>query len=403
MSPNKILGYLSAAPRVSTLPDAETSGPRAHVLGVIHAFQSLGWQVEAFIVGDQVPRNWVGSGSENLVSGNPFRSLAADLLRLTMGVVNSWRAWRFMRGKVDWVYERFATLQSLGSIFKRHKIPWILETNALYFEEAARERKSLILTGIAKRLEIAAYHRCDVLICVSQPLKEMIIQRTGTPGEKILVVPNGVDINFFDPNKHSPRRIFTGFTIGYVGSLYAWQGLDLLFHAVSELRKDEGIEIFIVIVGDGLMRTEWEKLSSDLGITTHVKFIGNVPWKEVPEYIAGFDIGFSSKVLSKTDSDYFSPLKLYEYMSMGKPVLSSSLKDGNDIVKQYKTGFVFPASDKIGLKNSLMEVYYSQGKLMDLGYNARQEAVEHFSWQHRVSNMIDGIETILDEIGRSYL
>nr|MDP9479668.1 hypothetical protein [Actinomycetota bacterium] len=64
----KRLGYLSAAPRVSTRPDAEAGGPRSHVLGVIRAFESLGWSVNRFIVGDRMPKGVAGGGSEKALS-----------------------------------------------------------------------------------------------------------------------------------------------------------------------------------------------------------------------------------------------------------------------------------------------------------------------------------------------
>jgi len=96
------------------------------------------------------------------------------------------------------MYERFAVLQALGWVFKRDGIPWILETSGLYSDEAKTERNSLVLTGVARRLEVFAYGRCDVLVCVSAALKELVVEKTGVDPEKILVVPNGVDAAFFD-------------------------------------------------------------------------------------------------------------------------------------------------------------------------------------------------------------
>lgn len=111
------LGYLSGAPRVATSPDAETVGPRSHVLGVMKAFEALGWEV------NRVPRKWVTKGSERAVSGGLIRTLVADLTRLILSVVNARRAWQELGKQTDWVYERFASFQSLGWIFKRHGVP----------------------------------------------------------------------------------------------------------------------------------------------------------------------------------------------------------------------------------------------------------------------------------------
>lgn len=390
----KRLGYLSAAPRVSTHPEAEASGPRSHVLGVICAFENLGWNVKRFIVGDRVPVKLTKKGSEKMLSANPVQTLLADFARILFGLINSRRAWKELGNQVDWVYERFAVLQSLGWIFKRNSIPWILETNGLFFEEAKKERKSLVLTGLARKIEIAAYQKCDVLVCVSESLKELVVQKTGIDPEKTIVVPNGVDTSVFDPGRFQGRRKFEGFTVGFVGSLIAWQGLDLLLKAIADLKK-EGLEIYITVVGDGPAREEWEQLARELKLTEYVCFTGRVPGDQVPEYIAGFDVGFSGNIRLNVGAMYHSPLKLYEYMSMGKPVVASAFDDARKLVEGKNTGFLFTPGDLEDLKRALREAYSSRSSIKEMGRLAREEIVQNHSWESRVREMIPQIEEIL--------
>ena len=236
------LGYLSAAPRVSTRPDADAAGPRSHVLGVIKGFETLGWQVKLFVVGDRVSRQLVEGGSPTALSSSFLKRLAADVVRIYMGTANARRAWRELN-EVNWVYERFATLQSLGWIFKQHGVPWILETNALYFYEAKVERKSIALSGIARRLELRAYQKCDVLVCISEALKEVILREANIASDKVVVMPNGVDTEFFNPARYQSKCIFENFTIGFIGTLSPWQKLDVLLQSIYEL-KEEGINLF---------------------------------------------------------------------------------------------------------------------------------------------------------------
>jgi glycosyltransferase involved in cell wall biosynthesis len=199
------------------------------------------------------------------VSGGSFRTLVADLMRLALGPLNAWRAWRELGGRGGWVYERSAVLQAMGWIFKRDGGPWILETNAPLFYEAKVDRNSIVLSGLARWLELRAYRECDVLVCVSEALKEILVREAGLQPEKVVVVPNGVDTIFFDPNRYTPMRMFEGFTIGFVGHLSAWQGLDLLLEALKDLRA-EGIDASLVVVGDGPMRQAWEAQARRLGI-----------------------------------------------------------------------------------------------------------------------------------------
>ncbi len=365
------------------------------MLGVIRAFEALGWSVNRFIVGDRMPKGVAGGGSEKALSRSRLRTLAADLARLGLGAFNAFRARRELSGKVDWVYERYAVLQSLGWAFQRDDTPWILETSGLYSDEAKTERNSLVLTGVARRLEIFAYGRCDVLVCVSQPLKELVVRKIGVREDKILVVPNGVDAAFFDPSVHEPRRLFEGFTIGFVGSLLAWQGLDHLLRAVAELRT-EGLPIHVAVVGDGPARGEWEGLARELGILGKaVRFVGRAPLDEVPGCIAGFDAGFSGQQGMKIGSMYHSPLKLYEYLSMGKPIIATAYDDARNLVRDTGAGFLFQPGEAEDLKQALREAYGARETFPEAGWRAREEVLRLHSWEARLGDMIPKVEEIL--------
>jgi glycosyltransferase involved in cell wall biosynthesis len=390
------LGYLSGAPRVSTDPQAELGGARTHVLGITTAFEKLGWEVKPYIVGDKVPRKWVTKDSERAISSNFFRTLIVDLLRLIIAARHSQQAWEKLKGQVDWVYERFGTFQAMGKKFKCHGVPWILETNAILYEEAKFERKSLILDKLARRAEIKAYQECDVLVCISNNLKQRLIRETGISEEKILVIPNGVNIDYINPDKHFPQRLFPGFTIGFVGSLYAWSGLDILFEVLWELRS-EGLDLSLAIVGDGQMKVDWKNRVQELGLADNVKFVGQLPQEEVLPILAGCDLGYSGHFDLKGKQVYRSPLKLYEYMAMAKPVLASAIEDTKVVVYEGETGFLFEPNDKNSLKQALVKAFTAQNKLQEMGLKARQQIELNHSWTNRVQVLIQESDRILKE------
>jgi len=394
--PSPRLGYLSAAPRVSTRPDAEASGPRAHVLGVIRAFETLGWEVHPFIAGDRVPARMT-RGSESALAGSRARALAADVVRLGLGVVNSRRASLELIGQVDWVYERFAALQAIGWVFRRRGVPWILETQGPFYREARSERKSVVLGGLARRMELGAYRSCDALVCVSETLKELVVAEAGVDPQKVIVVPNGVDLERFDPEGHPARRIFgeEAFTVGFVGSLIAWQAVDVLLRAAAQLRA-EGLHIHVVVVGDGSARAEWEALAPALGIGDAVRFTGRVSGDDVPGYIAGFDLAYSGQVPLKVGGMYHSPLKLYEYMAMRTPVVASAFADARSLVEGKDTGYLFAGGDVADLAHTLRRAYAERASLRDKGRAAREEIERNHSWTARVRDMITQLEAILD-------
>jgi len=390
------LGFLTGAPRISTHADAEMSGPRSRILGLMGGFAALNWQVEPFIVGDKVPKKWSAKGSGKAISKGFFRTLTVDFMRLILGMINSWRSWQQIGHRVNYVYEYAATLQCLGWIFQRHGIPWILQTEALLFYEAKVDRQALVLDRLAQWIEIKAYQKCDVLACVSETLKDILVSEFNIPANKILLVPNGVDTDFINPQRHLPKRIFPGFTVGFVGSLYAWAGLDILFTAVHELRI-QGWDISVVIVGDGFMKEVWEKQIQQLELSNCVTFIGRVSWQEVPQYIAGFDVGYSGQIQTQIGKMYLSPMKLYEYMAMAKPVIASAFEDAQRLVCVGKTGFLFQPGNKEDLKLALVAAYDNKAKLPEMGIAARQEIETNHSWKVRVEKLVAGVEQILDK------
>ena len=389
----RTIGFLSAAPRVTTRLDSEAGGPRSHILGVIGAFKSLGWQVQSYIVGDMIPGK-VQRKSRQFLESNLLFRIISDIARMTLGLGHSVAAWVKLHNKVDWVYERYAVFQAMGWIFQKKGRLWIIETSALYFYEASTERKSIALVGIARLIEKFAYKKCDVLVCVSKALKETIINELGIQPQKIIVVPNGVDCEQFDPAGRTPIRFSAIATIGFVSALVKWHHLEILIGAIAEA-KENGFEYFLTVIGDGPMREDWEENAKINGVANQIHFEGQIPWNAVPDYMAGFDLGFIGNDLLEIGVMYHSPLKLYEYMAMGLPVISTEFDDSKNIVFPKINGYLFPASDKAKLVSTLYEAYQDKDKWKKMGENARKEVVMRASWVARINQMILEINQIL--------
>jgi len=391
----KKLGYLSGAPRVSTIPEAEAGGPRSHILGVISAFRELGWEVTPFIAGDHVPRSWVVKESGKTISGSFIRTLAADLIRLFLRFRNRRRAWKELEGKVDWVYERFGTFQALGKVFKDHDIPWILETNGLFYKEAKFDRMSLVLSRLARYFEVKSYQECDVLVCVTQALKELVVNEVGIPESKIIVLPNGVDTQLFKPESHVAKRLFQDFTVGFVGNMTVWQGLKLLLTAIHELDQELNLKINLSLVGDGLLLKDCKDLTDELGLTSQVTFTGRISSIDVPALIAGFDVAYLGTTPTEEKTVYHSPLKLYEYMAMGKPVIAAAIEDSLAILEDGKTGFLFEPGNLSALKQALVRAYNAQESLAAMGHIAQRKIKAEHSWLMRVKQLAEEVDKFL--------
>ena len=377
------LGYLSGAPRVTTRSTSDAAGPRTHVLGVIDGFERRGWTVSRYIVGDRMPDVVARDGEAMLQRGRAW-TLAADLARYGLRGRNARGAWAELRSRVDWVYERFALFQALGTPFVRRGIPWILETNAMLTDEASRERSGVVLTGLSRRLEREAYHACTALIAISHALADRLVAEMGVPREKIAVIPNGVDVYRFDPSRVNVPRQERDFTVLFVGSLTKWQNLDTLLHAAAIVN-----DVHVDIAGDGPDRTSLEALTNALGIGARVRFLGRVAPENVPAIIAGADVCYSGH------SAFRSPLKLYEYMAMGRPIVSSAVPDAKAALVEGQSGFLFQPEDIDDLASALNAAVSARDCLDVMGRRAREDAVEHHSWDARVAAICAHVETLL--------
>jgi glycosyltransferase involved in cell wall biosynthesis len=293
------------------------------------------------------------------------------------------------------VYERGALLQAMGWVFQRRGVPWILETNSLQWKEAAEDRDSLVLQRTARRIEFASYRACDVLVPVSESLRDLLIDR-GIAPTKMVVVPNGVDTSFFDPSRHEPNRTFDdGFVVGFVGALSEWQALPLLFRAVRTLR-DEGLDIRVRVVGDGHAREAWEEKARSLRLENYVDFVGYQPHEAVPSYIASFDVGYSGPVRLATGNMYMSPLKLYEYLAMKTPVVAAAYEDASRLLGD-GAGYLFEPESVQDLTRALREAYTDrEEELRSRGEKGRALIESDHSWRARIRYLNDEVRRILN-------
>lgn len=392
---NCTVAYLSGAPRVTTSEVGESGGARSHVLGIIGAYRDLGWGVKSYIYGDTINvENRSGAIAKSVLQGSFFGRAVSDFARIYLGWRNSKRALDQIGSNVSYVYERYAIFQSLGRSFKSLGVPWILETQGLFYYEAKFDRQSIAFSTLAKRFELDAYRDADVIVAVSQVLRDLLVSEAGVDPRKIVVVPNGVDINRFAPIERVREISRDRPTLGFVGGLLRWQGLDILLKAIASTRA---ADFNLEIVGDGEEKSNLEAQVAELGLKEKVKFIGRVPGNEVAKYIRDFDICFSGQIASKLGGMYHSPLKIYEYMACGKPVIASDFADARSVIQGKDTGYLFDPGNVEALARVLDEAFLNRHRWQAQGVRARAEIVAGHSWSARGRQMIDSIANVINQ------
>jgi glycosyltransferase involved in cell wall biosynthesis len=294
-----------------------------------------------------------------------------------------------LKGPFDLVYERFSLFTFAGVEYARAiGVPGILEVNAPLIEEQSKYRELADYQG-AKDAARRAFKAASTLVAVSDEVADYLEQYPEARG-RIEVVPNGVDPNEFRPRNNCDRSGMTGFTVGFVGSLKPWHGLPDLVEAFAALWKNAN-DARLLIVGDGPERARLEeKLLTD-GLQGSVYLTGAIPHDQVPSLLAAFNVAVAP--YPKLANFYFSPLKVFEYMAAGLPVVAARTGQVAKIIKDGVTGLLFEPGDISAMHAVLDRLRLDPELGRALGRAARAEILRGHTWSAVVSRIL--------ELGRS--
>lgn len=275
------------------------------------------------------------------------------------------------RGPFDLVYERYS-LWSWAALDRAatNGTPAVVEVNAPLIEEQARHR-SLVDRGAAEEVAARVFRRADGVLAVSRPVAVWV----GRWRERgVEVVPNGVDPARFPPRSpRSPGR----FTVGFLGTLKPWHGVDGLIEAVAMLAPEDR-RIRLLVVGDGPERGSLERAAREAGLGSRARFTGSVEPREVPGWLDRMDVGTAP--YPELPRFYFSPLKLFEYMAAGLPVVAGRIGQAAEVVRDGGTGVLYPPGDPGALAAALAGLAASPHEGVRLGRAGRASVLRDHTW-----------------------
>ncbi len=288
-------------------------------------------------------------------------------------------------GPFSLVYERHALWASAAMLYaRRAQVPGILEINAPLIHEQARHR-GLVHGDLAEGATRAAFGAAPVLVAVSRPVAQYVLDFPGTAG-RVHVVPNGVRPERFDRVPPAIPREPGTFVVGFLGTLKPWHGIPLLLSTFRRLYADDpGMRL--LVVGDGPERARIEAFAAGAGLADAVCVTGAVAPDKVPALLASMDAGIAPY---PTDDDfYFSPLKVLEYMAAGLAVVVTPAGDLPTLVQDGVTGLVCRAADHRSLTDALRQLRRNPGMARRLGEAARIAARADHTWSARVDRMLE--------------
>lgn len=301
------------------------------------------------------------------------------------------------------VYQRCALDDFIGlQISYRYKVPLILEFNSSSIWTAQNWGNGLQYRNLAERIENLNLKKADLIVCVSEALKETLISR-GIKSEKILVVYNGVDTEKYNPEisgKEIRRkyRLENKIVIGFSGSFGVFHGAEKLAEAYATLVSQNDVyknKLFLLMIGEGKTLSEVKRILKRYRLDKCASCVGSVPFEKMPVYLAACDILVAPHVPNRDKSDFFgSPTKLYEYMAMGKAIAASDLNQIGKILKNNKNALLFEAGNVKDISNKLALLIEDKELRKKLGLNARKDAVENYTWDIHVNKIINKIDEL---------
>ena len=389
-------------------------GSLGHIKGVIDALVDAGYGVDYASV-KKIPTKKVGARWEkmtppDLYSYPPelnYYSFNEDYNEFIENISNNI--------EYSFIYQRMSLHNCSGLKARENlKRPLVLEYNGSEAWTWANWGQKLHLHDAAVALERVSLQNADLVVTVSDALRDEVL-KVGVPGERILVYPNCIDPDIFDParfpaDERKELRKQWGIApdarvATFIGTFGVWHGVDFLASAIKRLvdeRRDwlDTHKLHFLLIGDGRKMPEVRETLAGPGYQEFATLTGLVPQNAAPAYLAASDIFLSTHVPNDDGSAFFgSPTKLFEYMAMEKPIVASDLDQIGEVLKgvgrfagnapEGPLAELFPPGDELAFIDALVRIVENQSHATRLAQRARRAALDSYTWRHHVDAILD--------------
>jgi glycogen synthase len=297
--------------------------------------------------------------------------------------------------KVDLLHAHSPSLNGLaaGRAARQLGLPCVYEVR-YYEEDAAVDRRKLSFNSplyrLSRRLEWEALKRADRVVTICESLKDDLVAR-GVPASKLFQAPNGVDTNVFTPREPDAELIakygLQGKTvIGFIGSLYLFEGLEFLVDAVLQLLNQRS-DVKLLLAGEGEVEASLRRrIPSDK--YEQIIFAGKIPHPQVKAYYSVMDVLVYPRVRSRL-TELTTPLKPLEAMAQQRVVVGSNIGGLRELIRDGETGCLVDPENVAALSQCLTRLIDDANKRQTLAQRAREFVVRERDWERIVERYFE--------------
>ena len=324
--------------------------------------------------------------------------------------------------KPSYIYQRLSVCSFTGAkLAEKLKIPLIVEYNGSEVWIARNWGRPLIFEKIAKKAEDVMLKRANVVVTISDVLKDELVTR-GVDPDKIVYYPNCIDPEIFNSDRFAEMEInnlkskydLSADTklVTFLGTFGQWHGVEILAKSIVDLATKHRLwlernKVKFFLVGDGLKMPLVKEIIHEGSAENYCILTGLVEQTIAPLYLAASEVLVSPHVKNPDGTRFFgSPTKLFEYLAMGRPVIASDLEQIgevliNSIHYDTSSGEMDQKAEELDRVAYLVEpgdVYQLSGAIIDLidrpnlqsilSKNSRKLALEKYTWKKHVEQIL---------------
>lgn len=291
----------------------------------------------------------------------------------------------------DVIYSRAHPLALPTALWARiRRIPMVHEVNGPTTDIVAAWPSLRPLHPIMHLLQRVQLRMAHAVVTPTSGLAAWVDEQTSGM-TRTLVVPNGADASHFHPDASRPEGLPSRYVV-FFGSLAPWQGIPTILEATT--RPNWPKDVHLVIAGDGQMRDLVRGAVTDAPGLVH--YLGNISYSDITGVVAGSLASLIVKEYERADLG-LSPLKLYESMAAGVPVIATDIPGLGDVVRQSGSGIIVPAMDSEAVASAVAQLASDPDHAQQLGRQGRKAVLTQHTWEVRSGLIEELLTEVSDE------